>query len=248
MGLNRLATHTDDPRDERRRRFLLQVLATGWLIGSPTWQREALAGPLGEIPRRLPADRSIFALSGEVWVNGQPADLKTRIGANDQVRTGPNSHVVAVVGADAFILRAGAELQLGAASGAKRFFRLVSGALLTVFGPRHDGIDLNTPTVTVGIRGTGVYTEVEPDRTYLCTCYGETQLNALADRSVSETVRATHHAGRYIYARPVNGKLIDTGPFINHSDAELVMLEALVGREVPFALSDKDYLGPRRDY
>ncbi len=246
MKLTKLGPHADDPRDERRREFLLRALAAGWLVGGGSGP--ALAGALGEVPARLPADRSIFRLSGEVWVNGQPADTTTRIGVEDQVRTGRNSHLVAVVGADAFILRGNSELQLGAARNAKRFFRLVSGALLTVFGPRDDGVDLNAPTVTVGIRGTGVYAEVEPDRTYLCTCYGTTLLNATADANVSETVQAQHHDGRYIYARPVNGKLIETAPFINHSDLELMMLEALVGREVPFALGDKDYQSPRRDY
>lgn len=248
MKLKKLGPHADDPRDERRREFLLHALAAGWLIGETGWGAAALAGALGEVPSRLPADRSIFRLSGDVWVNDQPADQTTRIGAEDRVRTGRNSHLVAVVGADAFILRGNSELQLGAARSAKRFFRLVSGALLTVFGPRDDGVDLTAPTVTVGIRGTGVYAEAEPDRTYLCTCYGTTQLSATADANVSETVQAQHHDGRYIYARPVNGKLIEKAPFINHTDLELMMLEALVGREVPFALGDKDYQSPRRDY
>ncbi|MDP9140913.1 MAG: hypothetical protein M3O62_09000 [Pseudomonadota bacterium] len=248
MKIQSLGPHADDPRDEQRRQFLLRALAAGWLIGESGWSSTAIAGVLGEVPARLAADRSIFTLSGEVWVNGQPADKKTRIGINDQVRTGRNSHVVAVVGADAFMMRGNSELQLGAARNAKRFFRLVSGALLTVFGPRDDGVDLNAPTVTVGIRGTGVYMEVEPDRTYLCTCYGQTLLSAVADANVSETVTAQHHDGRYIYAKPVNGRLIEPAPFINHTDLELMMLESLVGREVPFALGEKDYQGPRRDY
>ncbi|HEY1077131.1 MAG TPA: hypothetical protein VGE51_10625 [Fontimonas sp.] len=248
MSVKQLGPDAGDPRDERRREFLLRALAAGWLVGETGWNSTVLAGVLGELPARLPPERSIFRLSGEVWVNGQPADRDTRIGAEDQVRTGRNSHVVAVVGTDAFILRGHSELQLGAARNAKRFFRLVSGALLTVFGPRDDGVDLQAPTVTVGIRGTGVYAEAEADRTYLCTCYGRTELRAAADPNASEIVQAEHHDGRYIYARPVNGRLIEKAPFINHTDLELMMLEALVGREVPFALGDHDYRSPRRDY
>ena len=241
--------HVDDPRDLERRRFLLQALAGGCLVGGAGWSTAAIAGLFGEVPGKLPAGRSIFALSGAVWVNGKVADRDTRITAEDHVRTGPDSHIIAVVGADAFVLRAQSELQLGAGRTARRFFRLVSGALLTVFGPRDDGVDLNAPTVTVGIRGTGVYAEADADRTYLCTCYGRTQLSATADHTVTEAIESRHHdAARYIYAKPVNGKLMEPAPFKNHTDLELMMLEALVGREVPFALGDRDYQTPRRSY
>lgn len=109
--------------------------------------------------------------------------------------------------------------------------------------------DLNAPTVTVGIRGTGVYAAADPDKTYLCTCYGRVDLTATADPNATETIQSRHHdAARYIYAQPVNGKLIAPAPFIDHTDLELMTLEALVGREVPFALGDKDYQAPRRDY
>ena len=48
----------------------------------------------------------------------------------------------------------------------------------------------------------------------------------------TETVRTIHHdAPRYIYAHgdmPI--KMIEPAPVVNHTDAELIMLEALVGR------------------
>ena len=36
--------------------------------------------------------------------------------------------------------------------------------------------------------------------------------------------------------------------FKNHTDAELKILEAIVGREVPFGLESELYKGERRDY
>ena len=249
MPITQTPAHRDDPRDTARRTFLLRSLAAGWLVGGSGWHLPTMAAVLGEIPGKLPEGRSIFALSGEVWVNDRPATAETRIAADDRVRTGRNSHVVAVVGADAFILRADSELQMGAGRAARRLFRLTTGALLTVFGPRNDGVDLNAPTVTVGIRGTGVYAAVDPDKTYLCTCYGRVDLTATADPSATELIQSRHHdAARYIYAQPVAGRLIAPAPFIDHTDLELMTLEALVGREVPFALGDKDYQAPRRDY
>ena len=52
--------------------------------------------------------------------------------------------------------------------------RLLTGSLLSVFGERgaNQALSVNTSTATIGIRGTGIYMEAEPDLTYLCTCYG----------------------------------------------------------------------------
>jgi hypothetical protein len=139
----------------------------------------------------------------------------------------------------------------GAAAGAKRVFRLVTGAMLAVFGPRggSDRFEIRTPTATIGIRGTGVYTEADPEKSYICTCYGLTQLSANADPGATEQIKATHHdAARYVLAKPDQGRRIVPAPFINHDDLELMTLEALVGREVPFAISDDTYERPRREY
>jgi hypothetical protein len=47
-------------------------------------------------------------------------------------------------------------------------------------------------------------------------------------------VRTKHHdQPRYIYPKGAP-RMIENAPVINHTDAELVMLEALVGRKVPF--------------
>jgi hypothetical protein len=37
-------------------------------------------------------------------------------------------------------------------------------------------------------------------------------------------------------------------PFLNHTDLELMTIEAIVGREVPFGLTGSEYEGPQRDY
>jgi len=109
---------------------------------------------------------------------------------------------------------------------------------------------ITTPLATIGVRGTGVYTEADPEKTYVCTCYGRTQISAVADRNATENIQSRHHdAPRYVLAKPQDGKRIIPGGFRDHTDLELMTLEALVGREVPFKVSDTgEYLGPRRDY
>lgn len=229
--------------EENRRRFLIKLLSLGLLgLGAGNvW-----AGPLGKVPRPLPAGQSIYELKGSVTVNGLPANIKTVIKQNDTVQTGHDGHIVFVVGKDAFILRANSHLEL---SGEDNFvvigMRLVTGALLSVFGrSRHH---ITTSTATIGIRGTGVYAESEPERSYVCTCYGTTEISALQDSASQETITAKHHdAPRYIHANAATGSYIEPAPFKNHTDLELTLIETLVDRTPPFALFDEDYGAPKR--
>jgi hypothetical protein len=111
--------------------------------------------------------------------------------------------------------------------------RVVTGALLSVFEPGKEK-QIRTATAAIGIRGTGVYVELEGSRTYVCTCYGESQLVPVDDPGLAETVRTEHHdQPRYIYPKGMP-RMIEKAPVVNHTDAELVLLESLVGRTVPF--------------
>jgi len=76
--------------------------------------------------------------------------------------------------------------------------------------------------------------ESAADKTYVCTCYGEAELVPLADPGAGETVRTRHHEQpRYILPKGAPQMMLKA-PVINHTDAELAMLESLVGRGVPF--------------
>jgi hypothetical protein len=252
-----------DSRFEARRAFLVRALSAGVLAGGAGWNVPALAALFGKRPGKLPEGRSVFELKGEVRVNGQPATEQTVIKPSDRIETGRNSYVIAAVGANAFILRDRSTLELGGANPLKAALRLVTGKFLGVFGKLGDReqLTLHTTAATIGIRGTGVYAESDPDKTYLCTCYGTTQLIAAPDYvpgdkkggkaaqpEMAEITAQHHDAPKYILARSENGRKITPAPFINHTDLELMTLEALVGREVPFGLPAQEYEAPRRDY
>jgi hypothetical protein len=240
-----------DPRFDPRRRFLVRALSAGWLAGGVGWQAPALGALFGKLPGRLPEGRSVFEWKGEVLVNGKQADSKTVIGPADKITTGSNSYLVAAVGSSAFMLRDRSVLELGGANPLKQALRLVTGKFLGVFGKLADRqtLSVNTPVATIGIRGTGLYAEADPEKTYLCTCYGTTDLASTKDPKATATVTARHHdAPKYILAQPENGQRITAAPFINHTDLELMTLEALVGREVPFGLPADQYEAPRREY
>jgi len=153
----------------------------------------------------------------------------------DVVVTGRDAELVMVVGRDAFLVRANSRVEFSgdAARLAVAALRVVTGAVLSVFEPGARK-RIQTATASIGIRGTGVYVEVDEMRTYVCTCYGEAELTPVGDPKAGETVRTTHHdQPRYIYPRGMP-RMIEHAPVINHTDAELVLLESLVGRKVPF--------------
>lgn len=239
-----LLRNPDDPR----RRLLVKLLAAGW-FSAPALT--ALAQVLGERPARMPPDRSIYRMSGQVTVNGQPATMTTRIGVNDTIETGKRAQVVFVQADNAYILRASSRMTLAEQTDGnvvQSALRLLTGKVLAVFAPGKPQ-RVVTSTATIGIRGTGVYTEADPEQTYFCTCYGLTEINAVNDPQSKKTVKATHHDEPvYILAKAKEGRSIRPAPFINHTDQELMLIETLVGREPPFVFPSEDYGGPRKDY
>ena len=126
--------------------------------------------------------------------------------------------------------------------------RLLAGKLLSVF-PSGRPVKMTTHVASIGIRGTGVYMESDPEQTYFCTCYGVADVNATNDAQSKETVAATHHdRPLYILGNEPAGKNIRNAPFVNHTDQELMLIETLVGRTPPFVFPKADYSGPRRSY
>jgi hypothetical protein len=101
-----LRSNLDDPR----RRLLVKLLAMGGFSAAPLAQ--ALADVLGEKPGKLPPDRSIYRLSGEVTVNGEAATIKTKINPTDTIQTGKSSEIVFVNVDTAYILRESSRMNL----------------------------------------------------------------------------------------------------------------------------------------
>jgi len=216
-----------------RRRWLLRTVAALGVASVPMAIRQALARGVN------PAAPGIYDMDGDVRVNGTLVRPGFLIRPGDVIETGPNSRAVFIVGKDAFLLRANSRL---VTAGREMFidaFRILTGKLLSVLGPGARRIV--TRTATIGIRGTGIYVEAERDRTYVCTCYGTAELDSVFKPEERETVTTTHHdQPRYIYGESMPGiKMIEGAPVVNHTDDELVMLEALVGRTPPFETTDE---------
>ena len=234
--------------DDPRRELLVRALSAGLFVAGGSAGILQPVHAMGKIPKVLEPGKSIYEMRGKVSVNGKAADMNTLITGSDKVSTGSNSHVVFAVGKDAFVLRSNSSLELSGSGMLVNTLRLVTGKLLSVFGKtKHQ---LNTPNATIGIRGTGVYTEADPEQTYICTCYGVVDLTANNDKQSTETITSQHHdAPRYILSNEARGRNIREAPFINHTDLELQVIEELVGRKPPFMMAGGGYAAPRRtDY
>lgn len=237
--------------NDLRREFLRRMMATSAMASLASVNAMApIVHAFGALPSALPTGKSIYKLKGEVAVNGKDASADTFIDASSTVETGSNSLAIFVVGKDAHILRENSRIELGGQGVVEEYLNLVSGKLLSVFGKRPQGKStaINTTTATIGIRGTGVYAESDPDVSYVCTCYGTVDIASKKNPSESERITAVHHdSPRYIMADGKKGSLIEPAPVKNHTDEELLLIEALVGRESPISTL-KSYSAPKRDY
>lgn len=188
----------------RRRQLLLS--AAGFALGSGAF---AQAGGVSRV-------------RGAALINGQPATPGMAVRAGDTIVTGPNSDIVFAAAGDAMLVRQNASLAF-----LESGFRLATGAVLALFAPRRPK-ELRTSTATIGIRGTAVYLEAEPTRTYVCTCFGETLLQPAEEPARGETVRTKRHEQpRYIMPRGAPQAAAAAQPR-GHSDAEIELLQKLL--------------------
>lgn len=209
------------------------VTRRGWL----KWTAGGAAG-LALLRDALAAgkiEKGVYRVTGEARVNGAPARVGMDVKAGDLITTGKASELVFVIGRDAMMVRAGARIEVEGRRGTllESGLRIVTGAVLSVFEPGKPK-RITTATATIGIRGTGIYVEALPEETYVCTCYGVADIAAVDDPSAHETVRTEHHdQPRFVMARGAP-QMILKAPVVNHTDAELILLEDLVGRRPAF--------------
>lgn len=184
---------------------------------------------------------NVVELQGDALLNGRRMTPQHSVQTGDEVQTGPGSTLVFVVGNSSFMVRQNSYLRVerGSTLSTVSLLRLLTGAVASVWGkgtPRR----IQTPTLTAGIRGTGAYTEVFPERdhrTYFCNCYGTIDLNA---RSSSTTSQAEYHQS--FWAEPQQtaaGSFLSPARAINHTDEELEFLARLVDQRTAWQIAGR---------
>jgi hypothetical protein len=214
-----------------RRELLVKMAAAGALGagGILGLVRDALSAG------NLPATPGFRHLKGPVGVDNTRASIGLNIKPGQTVMTGEGGEAVYIIGPDAFLQREKTKITFEDSGGAQ-VMRVITGKVLSVFGKSRErarNLQLVTPTATIGIRGTGCYIEAEEARTYFCLCYGEAEVAPKADPKQKETIRTQHH-DHPIYINATGSSMMAPATVINHTDAELIMLENAVGRWPPF--------------
>ena len=173
------------------------------------------------------ARSNIVELQGDAIANGQRLRPEQTIQTGDRIETGPDARLVFVLGNSSFLVRQNTRLTVerGATLSVVSVLRLITGAVASVWG-KGVGRQIVLPTLTAGIRGTGVYSEVMPTgRSYFCNCYGTVDMAAGRERAVSES---SYHQAFWGEVEPKNGRLLTPAGAINHTDEELEMLARLI--------------------
>jgi hypothetical protein len=206
-----------------RRHVLLRIfLGAGGLGLGPGLLRVALASN--------PA-AGLRAMEGPVLIDGKPGVLGQQVGMGQRVETGPGAHAVFVVGEYAFLQRANSSFVLETSAGVL-VLRYLAGQVLSVFGEGRK--QLETPTASISLRGTGCYIEADAMRTYFCLCYGSALVIPKGDPNRRKALRTRHHDVPIYIDRSAGRRAVLPAHAVNHRDDELIMLEALVGRRPPF--------------
>ncbi len=187
---------------------------------------------------------NVVELMGDAQVNGSRLTAQTIVQTGDRIETGPGSNLIFVVGNASFQVRQNSRftVERGATLNAVSVLRLLTGAVASVWG-KGSNRQIVTPTLTAGIRGTGVYTEVRPAqnfRSYFCNCYGTVDMAAGPDRALS---RADYHQAFWGEVAPVNGRMLTPAGAINHTDEELEVLARLIDQRTNWQIMGKK--GPK---
>ena len=181
---------------------------------------------------------NIVELQGDATVNGDRLRPQNYIQTGDRIETGPGSSMVFVIGGTSFMVRQNSRITVerGATLNAVSVLRMLTGAVASVWN-RGTSRQIVTPTLTAGIRGTGVYTEVMPEqnyRSYFCNCYGVVDVGASGDKAVSQ---ADYHESFWAEANPKEGRFLTPAKAINHTDEEMEFLARLVNQRTAWQIS-----------
>ena len=219
----------------RTEREVLWFQRRSFLRDAALWT--SLGGTLGA---QAQSRSNIVTLVGDAQANGNRLLPEHTIRNGDELLTGPGASLVFVMGDSSFHLRQNSRLKVeGDTDGAVvNALRLLTGGVISVWGKGAQR-KITTPTLTAGIRGTGVYAEVFPEqdnRSYLCICYGVVDLEASTERKL---VQAQYHDAHWGEPIARNGRLLTPAPQLNHTDEELEYLAQLVNQRTAWQITGR---------
>ena len=184
---------------------------------------------------------NIVELVGDAQLNGARLRPEQTIQTGDELVTGPGTTLIFVVGNSSFKVRQNTRMAVerGSSLLSVSLLRLFTGGVVSAWG-KGPSRQIVTPTLTAGIRGTGVYTEIfskDTVRSYFCNCYGTVDMTSGPDNLQS---RADYHQAFWADAQATaGGQFLTPAPAINHGDEELEVLARLVQQRTAWQVAGK---------
>ena len=221
-----------------------------WFQRRDTLKAAAAWVVMGGLPAAMAQQRSnVVEMVGDVLLNGRRMSPQQTIQTGDEIATGPASRLIFVLGNASFNVRQNSRLTVerGITLHTVSLLRLLTGAVGSAFG-RGPGRAIVTPTLTAGIRGTGVYTEVFPDqgnRSYFCNCYGTVDMEAGGNRALSVS---SYHQSFWGEVEPKAGRFLTPAPALNHTDEEIEFLSGLVNQRTAWQIAGRTGVKDGRGY
>jgi len=221
-----------------------------WFQRRDTLKAAAAWVAMGGLPAAMAQQRSnVVEMVGDVLLNGRRMVPQQTIQTGDEIATGPASRLTFVLGNAAMHVRQNSRLTVerGITLHTVSLLRLLTGAVGSAFG-RGPSRTIITPTLTAGIRGTGVYTEVFPDqanRSYFCNCYGTVDMQAGGNRALSVS---SYHQSFWGEAEPKAGRFLTPAPALNHTDEELEFLAGLIDQRTAWQIAGRTGVKDGRGY
>lgn len=221
-----------------------------WFQRRDTLKAAAAWVAMGGLPAAMAQQRSnVVELVGDVLLNGRRMAPQQTIQTGDEIATGPASRLTFVLGNAAMHVRQNSRLTVerGITLHTVSLLRLLTGAVGSAFG-QGPSRTIVTPTLTAGIRGTGVYTEVFPEqgnRSYFCNCYGTVEMEAGGNRALSVS---SYHQSFWGEAQPKAGRFLTPAPALNHTDEELEFLARLIDQRTAWQIAGRTGVKDGRGY
>jgi len=128
-------------------------------------------------------------LSGELFVNKNLVKDNFKNLTNALIETKKLKTILKVEN-DFYLVRPGTKLRFVS----NQLSEIVQGSLHAVFGKRKEELKIKIPQGTIGIRGTSIFVDLEPQkkRSYFCNCYGETNLYGNNGKLLQSTISQGH--------------------------------------------------------
>ena len=183
---------------------------------------------------------NVVQLVGDALLNDRRLLPGQTVQTGDQIQTGPGGSLIFALGNAAFLVRQNTRMTVerGATLTTVSLLRILTGAVASVWN-KGGSRTIVTPTLTAGIRGTGVYAEVLPQqdgRTYFCNCYGTVDLNAGGSKVLSQ---ADYHQSFWAEAASKDGSRITPAGYLNHTDEEQEFLASLINQRTYWQITGR---------